>query len=80
MENADWQSVRDQLAAVAGVADITAVDAAAVPLVVKLKCRSDSDVRGDVYRTVKRNDWILLEFFQEAQNLETIFRELTREI
>jgi len=46
---------------------------------VRLKCKSPSDIRGDIYRKIKRMDWILLEFHQEAQSLENIFRQLTKE-
>ncbi len=46
---------------------------------VKLSCRSSIDLRGDIYRIIKETDWILLEFRQEAQSLENIFRQLTME-
>jgi len=46
---------------------------------VRLKCKSLSDIRGDIYRKIKQMDWILLEFHQEAQSLENIFRQLTKE-
>ena len=45
----------------------------------KLACGADSDPRGSIYHTIKETDWVLLEFYQETQTLEHIFRELTRE-
>jgi len=46
---------------------------------VKLACRAGSDPREAVYTAIKQTDWVLMEFYQETQTLETIFRELTKE-
>jgi len=48
-------------------------------LAVVLVCHGEADLRGPVYREVRHTDWDLLEFYQETQTLETIFRKLTRE-
>jgi ABC-2 type transport system ATP-binding protein len=45
----------------------------------RLLCRTPEDVREPVYRAIKAQDWVLLEFHQEMKSLEKIFRELTRE-
>jgi ABC-2 type transport system ATP-binding protein len=45
----------------------------------RLSSREDKDLRQAVYEAVKKTGWILLEMFKETHNLETIFRELTRE-
>jgi ABC-2 type transport system ATP-binding protein len=37
------------------------------------------DIRPQIYRLVKSTDWVLLDFHQESQTLETIFRQLTKE-
>ena len=42
-------------------------------------CRAGSDVRASVYEVIKKNDWGLLEFHRERNNLEKIFRDLTKE-
>lgn len=39
----------------------------------------DEDIRPELYKAIKQTDWVLLEMRQESENLETIFRELTRE-
>ncbi|NOZ13035.1 MAG: ATP-binding cassette domain-containing protein [Acidobacteria bacterium] len=44
-----------------------------------LSCDADTDVRPDVYRIIRDNDWGLLEFHRESRSLETVFRELTKE-
>jgi ABC-2 type transport system ATP-binding protein len=45
----------------------------------QLTCSGKNDHRADVYRAIKKTDWVLLEFRQETKSLETIFRELTKE-
>ena len=45
----------------------------------ELSCTADADLRASIYHTIKETDWVLLEFYQETQTLENIFRELTRE-
>ena len=79
LENAELTSVEQLLSPIEGVSDITATDPGARPLHLKLACRASSDLRPQIYEKIRHTDWILLEFHQEAQNLETIFRELTRE-
>ena len=79
LENATLADVTQQLGAIDGVTELTAVDPAAKILDLNLVCRTSADLRKDIYRKIKANDWVLLEFHQEAQNLEAIFRELTRE-
>jgi len=44
-----------------------------------LTYQGTQDPRPPIYAAVKATDWILLEFVQETKNLETIFRELTKE-
>jgi ABC-2 type transport system ATP-binding protein len=48
-------------------------------LQVRLSTQSDVDLRENIYRKIKETDWILLEFYQEGQTLEDIFRKLTKE-
>ena len=44
-----------------------------------LRCRPGSDPRAGLYETIKQTDWTLIELHLRVQNLESIFRELTRE-
>jgi ABC-2 type transport system ATP-binding protein len=46
----------------------------------KLTCFSDHDIRGEVYTTIRKTDWELMEFYRETESLENIFRELTTEV
>ena len=77
---ADNSGVRDRLSQVSGVSVVeTQEDEAEQALRVKLACNADADLRESIYHTIKETDWVLLEFYQETQTLENIFRELTRE-
>jgi len=72
-------AVRDRLSQVSGVSVVeTQEDEAEQVLRVKLACNADTDRRESIYHTIKETDWVLLEFYQETQTLENIFRELTR--
>jgi ABC-2 type transport system ATP-binding protein len=44
-----------------------------------LTCRGNEDPRPAIYAAIKATDWIMVEFVQQTKNLETIFRELTKE-
>jgi predicted DNA-binding protein YlxM (UPF0122 family) len=46
---------------------------------VRLGCRSSIDPRAAIYENIKQTEWVLLDFHQKTQTLETIFREFTRE-
>ncbi len=79
LENARLESVKKQFSAVGDVLDIESPNPETDPMNLKITCRSSENIRRDLYRKIKQNDWVLLEFYQETRNLETIFRELTRE-
>jgi len=46
---------------------------------IRLTINGTTDLRETLYTQIKQTDWILLDMHQEAQSLENIFRELTRE-
>ncbi len=80
LDNADFAAVRQRLEAVEGVVridDITHSDSTILDI--KIFVRSDSDIRKNIYQVIRQADWLLLEFRQETQTLEHIFRELTLE-
>ena len=45
-----------------------------------LKCKTDKDIRSIIYSEIKKNNWNVIEFFQEKATLESIFRKLTMEV
>jgi ABC-2 type transport system ATP-binding protein len=79
---ADLESVKTELGSFDQVTFQEALDKKAEDesaLHVRLKCKSSSDLRGDIYRKIKQTNWTLLNFHQETQSLEDIFRQLTKE-
>ena len=80
LQNATEADTLQTLGTLEGVADVIArPNADDGVLDVTLTCRSGSDPRAAIYAAVKATDWILLEFVQHARDLESIFRELTKE-
>jgi ABC-2 type transport system ATP-binding protein len=77
--NADMESVQKELGSMAGVVGISPAEGDGDILRVRLSCRSSDDLRAKIYERIKQRDWILLEFYQETQSLETIFQKLTLE-
>jgi ABC-2 type transport system ATP-binding protein len=79
VQNTDFKTVRETLAGIKGLDDVTCISDTGRILNVNLSYSSTADLRPEVYRRVKETDWVLLEFHQETQSLENIFRELTKE-
>jgi ABC-2 type transport system ATP-binding protein len=75
----DFTAVREVLSQIAGVAAVEKTAASDGMLAVNLICKTGEDIRGQVYAAVKKQDWQLLEFYQQFRSLENIFRELTKE-
>jgi hypothetical protein len=67
------------LEGIRGIENVTRISETRNTLNVSLSYQSPDDLRPDVYRKIKKTDWILLDFHQETRSLEHIFRELTRE-
>jgi len=79
LQNAEFESVKQQLTSISEISDIVQVSDDNGILNLKLTCMSSADIRGDIYKKVRQTDWILIEMHQETKTLENIFRELTRE-
>jgi ABC-2 type transport system ATP-binding protein len=79
LQNADFKIVEANLSALDGVESVTKIKETDSELDVSVTCQPAGDLRPDVYRKIKETDWILLDFHQETQTLENIFRELTKE-
>ena len=77
--NSDSESVKKELGSIEGVAKVQLEMNNEGILQGSVICRSSDDLRSDLYRKIKKTDWILIEFYQETQTLENIFRELTKE-
>ena len=79
LQGADFKSVDTAFAAVEGITGVQRIEESDGQLEVRIDCRSAADPRAEIYQLIKQTDWVLLEFHQESQTLETIFRELTLE-
>jgi ABC-2 type transport system ATP-binding protein len=79
LKNTSLQKVKKELESITGIVKIEKENDGNKILNVKIACRANNDIREDIYRKIKKTDWILLELYQEAKTLENIFRELTKE-
>ena len=79
LEDADAAAAQRELSAVAGVNRLDVIEQDGGRLRLRLTCDSAADPRAAVYRCIRGTDWVLLDFHQETQSLENIFRELTKE-
>ena len=79
VRNAVFDEIQKQLASVAGVDEITRLEENGDQVRTRLTIAAGQDPRAEIYDRVKQRDWVLLEFYQQTQTLETIFRGLTKE-
>jgi ABC-2 type transport system ATP-binding protein len=79
LAQADKTAALTALGAVAGVRRVDVLEEAAGALTLGLDADAVPDPRPAIYDRIKQTDWILLELRQDAQSLETVFRELTKE-
>jgi ABC-2 type transport system ATP-binding protein len=79
LQGADFKSVDSAISPIEGITRVQRLEESDSRLDVRIDCRAAADPRAEIYRTIKQTDWILLDFHQESQTLETIFRELTLE-
>jgi ABC-2 type transport system ATP-binding protein len=79
LEKADRDAARKVFGELDAIGAIDISTEAAGRLQVKLSPSGDGDIRPQIYSLIKSTDWVLLDFHQESQTLETIFRQLTKE-
>jgi ABC-2 type transport system ATP-binding protein len=79
LQQADFKAVEKELSSLNGVERMALTAETDDCLYVSLTCRDAADLRADIYRQIKQTGWILLDFHQETQTLENIFRKLTKE-
>ena len=74
----DPDRVQALVADTPGVVTVTSQPGAELePGQVALRVRAETDIRGELFRTVARNGLVLLEIKRERTNLEEVFRNLT---
>ncbi len=79
LKNADFEAVRLKIKSIDGVEAVKQTEPETDGLLsVAVTCRSETDLREAIYMKIKSTDWVVLNYSQEEQSLETIFRDLTR--
>jgi ABC-2 type transport system ATP-binding protein len=79
IQNADLESVERELHSIQGIEEISLVNELGDTLEMRIACRYPEDLRAEIYKRIKKTNWVLLDFHQETRSLETIFRSLTKE-
>ncbi len=79
LEQAEAQAVAAEIGSVPGVTRVEVLDETDGQLRLQLACEPSVDPRAEIYRRIRKTPWVLLDFHQETQSLEAIFRELTKE-
>ena len=72
--------VEKEFSKVTEIKKVVEVDKNDKNISVNLESVSKSDIRPDIYKIIKKKNWVLLEFTQKTKSLENIFRELTSEV
>jgi ABC-2 type transport system ATP-binding protein len=80
LQGVGFDEAKHSLGAIQGVSQVQKLEAEGPETTsLRLYLQSNEDKRGAIYQKIKNTDWILLDFHQQAQTLEDIFRELTKE-
>lgn len=78
LQNADIDTAVTRLAEVPGVEAISQEQQSDGTVRLSLMTNIDNDLMGPLYQEIKATDWMLTEFHQENESLESIFRDLTQ--
>lgn len=78
-KNAEFEEIKEKLSEIAGVSSISQSGTDNGIIHINLSLTTKDDIRETLYKTIKSQNWILLEFYQRTQSLENVFRELTKE-
>ncbi|MCK5671753.1 MAG: hypothetical protein KAH95_00160, partial [Spirochaetales bacterium] len=77
LETIEQKKVKDLFKGINGIT-ISSIEETEDSTLVTLNTTEDQ--RANIYKVIKKEDWILLEMVQEKKSLEHIFKELTKEI
>ena len=75
--NAKYEEVESSLKTIPEINDIT-LKSANGTLDFIVSYADEKDIRPEIYRTIKKSDWDLVEFHTQGRTLENIFRDLTK--
>ncbi|MBN1932609.1 MAG: ATP-binding cassette domain-containing protein [Desulfobacterales bacterium] len=78
--DAEFSAVKDALSSIEGIIKVQQMDETQDGILnIRLACKTAVDLRKTIYQAIKQTDWNLIQLYRETKNLETIFRELTKE-
>lgn len=78
--NASFADVESQLQSIQGVSSVTEQSSDMENAIsITVNSKGSTDIREAVYRKIKEQDWVIMEFIQDSHSLENIFRNLTME-
>jgi len=79
LAQADAAAAQREFTTVPGVTGLEVLKQTDGHLRLQLDCALTADPRPELYRRIKQTSWVLLDFHQDTQTLEAVFRELTKE-
>ena len=79
LQNASAETIQKELGSIRQVQRVDIEKNENGSLQVKVNTGAAEDIRGEIYGKIKQTDAVLLDFHQETQTLEHIFRQITRE-
>ncbi|MEW6088068.1 MAG: ATP-binding cassette domain-containing protein [bacterium] len=78
IQNSDFKTVKKIFEDIPGVTGVSLLNDKNDAVDFYLSCKSDKDIRPEIYYVIKGNNWVLLDYHMQTRTLETIFRELTK--
>lgn len=80
LKDAETSQVKSKLTQIQGIQDIKVLkEDPSKQIDLQLYCSPQTDLRETLYKSIKETDWTILEYYQQKQTLENIFKELTQE-
>jgi hypothetical protein len=78
LKYASPDEARRVLGSVEGIEDIDESGDDTEITKITISCGPGYDPREDIYKMIKQQDWVIMEFHHEVQTLEKVFRDITR--
>ncbi len=79
LKGAELEDVQSRLSSIQGITEVQSAGSENGISNFHLLCKTDRDIRENIFNEIKKTGWALLELKREAKSLEKVFRELTKE-
>ena len=80
LQRASFDAVNKAFSGISGVEKVRKAGEKDGILGVDIVCKTEDDLRPQIYGELRKSDWVLLELMKEQTSLETVFRKLTMEV